>query len=63
MTDKNTHGVDIAIRPDETAAQQWLERHLVPAIAMLSTQAGVTLAAKVRPIRNGLSALSIEVSR
>lgn len=63
MADKNTYGVDIALNADETAAKQWLERHLVPAIAMLSTQAGVTLAAKVRPVRNGLSALSIEVAR
>jgi hypothetical protein len=63
MADKSTHGVDILIRPDEDAVKQWLERHLVRSVAALSTESGVTLSAKVVPVRDGLSALSIEVAR
>ena len=60
---KNTHGVDIAIRPDEEAAKLWLERHIASAVNELAKQSGVALSAKVVPVRNGVSALSIEVSR
>ena len=60
---QNTHGVDIALNADEAAAKLWLERHLVPAIAALSVKANVALSAKVVPVRDGLSALSIEVAR
>jgi hypothetical protein len=63
MMIKNTHGADIAIRPDEEAARLWLERHIASAVSALAAQSGVPLSAKVVPVRDGVSALSIEVSR
>jgi hypothetical protein len=63
MAHKNTHGVDIAIRPDEEAARLWLERHIASAVNALAKKSGVALSAKVVPVRDGVSALSIEVSR
>jgi hypothetical protein len=60
---KNTHGVDIFIKPDEQAARLWLERHIASAVNELAKQSGVALTAKVVPIQGGASALSIEVSR
>lgn len=62
MANKNTHGVDIVIRPDEDAAKLWLERHIASAVSALAAQSGIALSAKVVPVRDGVSALSIEVS-
>jgi hypothetical protein len=63
MANKNTYGVDIAIRPDEQDARLWLERHIASAVSALAAQSGIALSAKVVPVRDGVSALSIEVSR
>jgi hypothetical protein len=63
MAHKNTHGVDILIRPDEEAARLWLERHIASAVNELAKKSGLSLSAKVVPIRKGVSALSIEVAR
>ena len=60
---KDTHGVDIAIRPDEQDARLWLERHIASAVNELAEKSGIALSAKVVPVRDGLSALSIEVAR
>lgn len=62
MANKNTHGVDIVIRPDEDAAKLWLERHIASAVNELAKKSGIALTAKVVPVRKGVSALSIEVS-
>ena len=63
MADKHTHGVDIALNADEDAAKLWLERHIASAVNELAKKSGVALSAKVVPVRDGLSALSIEVAR